>query len=161
MGFICHFGIFCCGNGSIRFWQNVGLSLPCYIVSYPRGRNLNCCICESHSFDIERFFFMKFKICAVSLKFQCMVTASMNAYAFTSCTVCYRVFLICLENKPSVSLPSILISFKCVFSTCAIPHHPDILRRCLFNLSRWFTCILSTWSVWSHDERSIVCLQRN
>jgi len=91
-GFICHFGIFCCGNGSIRFFQNVGMSLPYYVVSYTRGRNLNCHICESLSFHIERFFFMKFKICAVLLKFQCMVTATMNTYAFTSCTVCYRVF---------------------------------------------------------------------
>ena len=89
-GFICHFGIFYCGNGSIRFFQNVGMCLCYYIVSYPRGHNLVIFVRASHF--IQKDFLMKFKICAVLLKLQCMVTASMNTYAFTSCTVCYRVF---------------------------------------------------------------------
>lgn len=54
-GFISHFRIFYCGSGSIRFFQNVGMSLPYYIVSYPRGHNLNCRFCESLSFHIESF----------------------------------------------------------------------------------------------------------
>jgi len=85
---------------------------------------------------------MKLKICSVLLKFQCMVTATMKIYAFSSYTVCYRVFYNLFGNKPSVSLPSILILFKCVlFSTRTIPHHPDILSRCLFNFNMLFTCI--------------------
>lgn len=91
-GFISHFGIFYCGSGSIRFFQNVGTSVPYYIVLYPIGHNLDCQICESLSFHIERFFVMRFKICAVLLSFQCMVTATMNTHASTRCNVCYRVF---------------------------------------------------------------------
>ena len=55
-GGICHLGIFCHGNGNIRFFQNVGMSLPYYIVSYPRGHKLNFHSCESLSFHIENFF---------------------------------------------------------------------------------------------------------
>ena len=66
-----------------------------------------------------RIFLLKFKISAVMLIFQCMVATTMNTYASTSCTVCYRVFYNLFWK---ISLQFLFHQFSFCLNVYCFPH---------------------------------------